>query len=241
MQPLAVADLQRSGISQTDAERAGMFDVVDASTIYSEFRASPAIVIPYFDAEGAVAKFSRDDKLLPFCRVRYLGAAAQTSFTARKDVRYGQPKGSGTRAYLPPLLPWAAIFEDVNEPLLLTEGEKKGLAGIVAGLPVIALGGVFNFMSEGELLPELEAIKWRGRDVYICFDSDAALNPNILAAEARLVDELQRRRGANCFLVRIPQDGESKVGLDDFIVGHGADGARALLRTADSLGALDER
>lgn len=220
-----------------------MFDVSDASTIYKDFKPLPAIVMPYFGADGELATFQRGATRLPFCRVRYLSdaAPAQHSFRARKSVRYGQPKESGTRAYLPPLVPWATIFGDPGEPIVITEGEKKGVAGLLSGLPVIALGGVFNFMSEGELLPELEAVKWRGRDVYICFDSDAALNPMILAAEARLVDELQRKRGANCFLVRIPQDGDAKVGLDDFILAHGGDGVMALLRSADSLGALDAK
>lgn len=220
-----------------------MFDVDDASTIYKEFRPQPAIVIPYFSPQGEVVTFQRDGQLLPFCRVRYLGRleSAGRAFTAQKDVRYGQPKASGARAYLPPIVPWAAILDDPKEPILITEGEKKGLAAILAGLPTIGLGGVFNFMAEGELLPELAAIKWRERDVYICFDSDAALNPNILAAEARLVDELQRKRGARCYLVRIPQDGDAKVGLDDFLLAHGLDGAMALLRGADSLGALDAK
>lgn len=238
MLPAAIADLQRSGISPEDAERAGMFDVVDASAVYPEFRALPAIIIPYFDTAGQVATFDRG----PFCRVRYLSdTPARTGFSAHKALRYGQPKASGTRAYMPPLVDWATILDDPAEPIVITEGEKKGLAGILAGLPVIALGGVFNFMELSELLPELAAIKWRGRDVYICFDSDAAMNPNILAAEARLVDELQRKRGARCYLVRIPQDNDAKVGLDDFILEHGGSGLISLLKAAPSLGALDAK
>jgi hypothetical protein len=134
------------------------------------------------------------------------------------------------------------LRDDPQEPVLITEGEKKTIAGIAAGFPVIGLGGVFNFTNGGEeLMPELDAFKWRGRDVYLAFDSDAALNPAILTAEARLVDELQRKRGATCYLVRLPQDGDNKVGLDDFLLEYGADALAGLLRNAPSLGALDAK
>lgn len=242
MQPLAVADLLRSGISSLDAERAGMFDVADASTIYPEFKPLPAIVLSYYDAAGALATFEREGEALPFCRVRYLSTEfGQKGFTASKPLRYGQPRASGTRAYLAPVSDWAATLRDANEPIVITEGEKKALAGCLTGLPVIGLGGVSNFLQKGELLPELDAANWHNRDVYICFDSDAESNPNILAAEARLVDELQRKRGARCYLVRIPQDGESKVGLDDYLLAHGVSGCNSLLKSADSLGALDAK
>ncbi len=237
MHPSAVADLQRSGIAVADAERAGMFDVADASTVYSDFKAAPAIVIPYYDPAGALMTFERG----PFCRVRYLDVPKTSGFGARKQQRYGQPKNSGTRAYFTPLLDWQYILADPLEPIILTEGEKKGLAGVLAGLPVIALGGVFNWLRDGELLPELDAVQWRHRDVFITFDSDAELNPQIMAAEARLVDELQRKRGARCFLVRIPQDGDAKAGLDDFLLAHGHAGFLKLLEKATPLGALDAK
>lgn len=219
-----------------------MFDVADASTIYPEFKPLPAIVLPYYDAAGALATFEREGEALPFCRVRYLSTdIGQLSFTTSKPLRYGQPRASGTRAYLAPVSDWAATLRDANEPIVITEGEKKALAGCLAGLPVIGLGGVSNFLQKGELLPELDAANWHNRDVYICFDSDAESNPNILAAEARLVDELQRKRGARCYLVRIPQDGEAKVGLDDYLLAHGVSGCNSLLKSADSLGALDAK
>jgi putative DNA primase/helicase len=67
------------------------------------------------------------------------------------------------------------------------------------------------------LLPELEAIKWFGREVFITFDSDAASNPNVIAAEARLVDELMRKRGAKVTIVRLPPSDQGKEALDTFL------------------------
>jgi hypothetical protein len=237
MHPAATADLLRSGVTSIEAERAGMFDVDNASLVYPEFKPIEGIIIPYFDSARHLMTFDRG----PFCRVRYLGQAQQNGFAYAKPLRYGQPKGSGTRAYFAPIVPWAEILSDPTEPLCITEGEKKALAGVLAGFPVVGLGGVSNFLKDGELLPELASAAWRGRDVYICFDSDAQLNPNILAAEARLVDELQRKRGARCYLVRIPQDGEAKVGLDDYLLSFGAAGLVALLTNSPSLGALDAK
>lgn len=240
MRASTIADLARSGLAPADAESSGMFDVSDASTISSEFAPEPALVLPYFDAHGGLVHLANGR---PFCRIRYTERAASTvGFTKRKLIRYTQPARSGVHAYFAPVMDWSRIAADPAEPIIVTEGEKKALAGIMAGFPVIGLGGVFNFSTPaGDLLPELQSFAWGRRDVFICFDSDAALNPNILAAEARLVDELQTKRGARCYLVRLPQDGEAKVGLDDYLLAHGRDGLVSLLQTAPSLGALDAK
>lgn len=241
MRPSTTADLARSGLTPEDAEAVGMFDVANASTIYTpDFAPEPALVIPYFDISGTLVTFGEGKA---FCRVRYIERApAQQGFVKRKQLRYTQPKASGLHAYFAPTLDWQRIADDASEPIIITEGEKKAVAGIKAGFPVVGLGGVFNFAdTTGTLLPELENFEWTKRDVYICFDSDAALNPNILAAEARLVDELQTKRGARCYLVRLPQNGEAKVGLDDYLLAFGRDGLISLLQTAPSLGALDAK
>ena len=194
MDKRAAADLARSGISVTDAEAAGMFYAKDARELYPEFKPLPALVIPYFDVNGEPVLFDKDK---PFCRVRYLEAASPASFIKQKPQRYGQPQASGTRAYFPNVegLSWAKAQGD-ESPLIITEGEKKALATTLAGFTTIGLGGVYNWLHGGALLPELQAFQWKGREVYIAFDSDAALNPNIQAAEARLVEELMRGRGA---------------------------------------------
>lgn len=218
-----------------------MFDVADASTVYTpDFQPEPALVIPYFDAGRRLITYG-DGKA--FCRVRYTERATPNpSFTKRKQLRYTQPARSGLHAYFAPVVDWQRLASDTAEPIIITEGEKKALAGLKVGFPVIGLGGVFNFAdTTGNLLPELDDFEWGKRDVYIVFDSDAALNPNILAAEARLVDELQTKRGARCYLVRLPQTGEAKVGLDDYLLALGRDGLLALLQTAPSLGALDAK
>jgi hypothetical protein len=243
MLPSVISDLSRSGITEADAAACQLFEVYDAKAeVYPDFRPEPAVVIPYFHPDGSLMTFERAGAVLPFCRVRYVEPKQTVGFGGKKtDDKYGQPGKSGTRAYFPPLIPWSKLINDVQEPVIVTEGEKKAICAAANGFPVIALGGVFNFaMTGADLLPELELVKWRGRDVFICFDSDRALNGAIRTAEARLVEELHKR-GARCFLVELPADGDKKVGLDDFLVEHGPAAFTGLLTAAIPLGALDAK
>lgn len=245
MHELAAADLARSGIPVAEAERSGMFYAPSASRLCPAFDDVPALAIPYFSTRGELQRYvNGDGREHPFCRVRYLAPRRAQGFVRAKQLRYSQPPGSGVRAYFPPCLDWLAIAFDAKEPVIVTEGEKKALAASLAGFPTIALGGVWSFSvaRTPDLLPELAEFAWNGREVYICFDSDAVTNPNVLAAEARLVEELQRKRGARCFLVRLPAPGDgSKCGLDDYLVQYGASALAQLLKQAPSLGALDAK
>jgi hypothetical protein len=231
------------GMTEEDAEACGLFEVADASTIYPDLRAEAAIVIPYFQPNGEPMTFWRDGEEHPFCRVRYLEPEVKRMFSGIKTApKYGQPGRSGTRAYFCPLINWPVIVDDIQEPLIITEGEAKAMVAAKHGLACIALGGVFNFMEGVEdLLPELELIKWRGRDEYTAFDSDILTNPNVLAAEARLTDELVRKRGARGYQVRLPQEGDKKEAVDTFLETYGVDAFTALLSSSPSLGALDAK
>jgi hypothetical protein len=244
----ALDDLARSGISEEDAAAAGLFYVADASTVYPDFEPVPAIVIPYYRPDGELMTFERDGETLPFCRVRYIIPPVPKAHNVwagpPKVQRYSQPGNSGTRAYFAPTMEWPRVLADIQEPIIITEGEKKALAAVALGYPVIALGGVFNFAlarTDG-LLPELEAVPWRGRDLYIVFDSDAVTNGQIQMAEARLVEQLGTKRGARVIIIRLPPgpDGE-KCGLDDFLEMYGAPAFTQLLQNTLPLGTLDQK
>lgn len=242
---VAREDLARSGISVTEAEEAGMYSVRDASTVYEEFKACPAIVIPYIDpSTGEPFEFERDGEIEPFCRVRYFEtASAKQTFKKRKAIRYGQPKNSGVHPYYPQVegIDWEEVAADPNIPILITEGEKKAIAGCLAGIPTLGLGGVFNFSHDGELLPEMERNDWKGRTVYLCYDSDAADNIQIQVAEGRLATELGTKRHANVFLVRLPElPGGAKMGIDDFLEKEGEDALFELLETAPQMKRIDK-
>ena len=113
------------------------------------------------------------------------------------------------------------------------------------GFATIGLVGVWGFVSarprrkDGaaygprRLLPELERIEWGGRHVFFVFDSDVIDKPEVQAAEAELA-RLLSGRGAIVGIARLPQLGEGKTGLDDFLVYHGKSGAAELRRLFDS-------
>lgn len=240
----ALADLKRSGISAEDAAAAGMYSVDDASELGDGFKPEPALVLPYFDPrspDGTGPLLNCKKK--PFVRVRYLQQPqSKRGFFKTKHQRYAQAIGSGICAYFPQTdkFRWTEVLDDTDTPILITEGEKKALACCLQEVPAIGLGGVFNFMVGDELLPELDSVAWDGREVYICFDSDAATNPQIQAAEGRLATELSLKRSANVFLVRLPTlKGQDKTGLDDFLVAKGRDEFLTTCEKAQRLRRID--
>src|SRR6516165_3089806 len=176
--------------------------------------------ILYFDVNGKPTGFFRirfDD---------YVDSWARRLGT--KPRRYAQPTGTGVQAYFPPLIDWAKYSKDTAKPLLITEGELKSACATAHGFPCIGLGGVDSFGGP-ELLPELAAFEWKGRDVFIVYDSDAVKNPNVLRAENRLAAALVGR-GARVHVVRLPEANDGpKVGLDDYIVSDGAPALEKLL------------
>lgn len=214
-----------------------MFEVADASQIL-DVPARAGIVIPYYAPDGSILQVNGR----PFARVRWLDTAKVSSFNGRiKAPRYGQPKGTGIQVYFPPLVDWAAVLNDPAIPIMTTEGEAKGITACLNGYRCFALGGVYNFANNGQLVPVLESAQWLKRPVAIIYDSDAATNPDVLAAEARLVDELGTQRRAAVRIVRLPDDGGNKVGLDDFLHQHGPDALDKLIDGAADLGALDAK
>lgn len=245
MRKAAVDDLERSGITVREAKYAEMYSVKDASQVYPDFKELPALAIPYVDPwTDDFVQFKKDGKLFPFCRVRYYGNAPKTkSFKKTKQVRYTQPAGSGVHPYYPVCksVDWLSVVDDPTIPIMITEGEKKALSACLAGIPTIGLGGVYNFFHDGVLLPLLDRTKWKGRPVYICYDSDAQVNNKIQAAEARLAMELSQKRRAHVFLIRLPNaPGGAKVGVDDFIVSEGEDALFDLLDRARDMLPMDK-
>lgn len=219
----ALEDLARSGISGDHAERAEMFYTDNAKDEHRDFRSLPGLLIHYLDPETGEQMQSGDG---PFLRVRYLNPPPSKSHRTSKvkPQRYSQPLGSDVKPYFPicDAVDWKTVLSDPTIPIVLTEGEKKALAASLTGMPTIGLGGVFNFLQDGELLPDLKRINWERRKVYINYDSDAATNPMILTAEARLASLLNGEYKAKIHLVRMSdtEDGD-KVGIDDLIVAKG--------------------
>jgi hypothetical protein len=97
-------------------------------------------------------------------------------------VKYLQPRRSAVRLYFV-----ARCLERVletDEPLWITEGEKKALAVAQLGLPVIGITGVQGWHGKGhcDLLPDFDAIPLVDRRVELLPDTDYQTNPDVALA-----------------------------------------------------------
>jgi len=209
---LMVDDLQRSGLTEKDIKllhlNSGPHTLIPAAAGYT---------IPYFDPTGMLTEFYR----VKYVEPTLVGFAAMTG---AKQQKYSQPTNTVNELYMPPYIDWEEFLTG-DKPLIITEGEKKSAIATKKGLPCVGLGGVWCFMSKKNklpLLPIFDYINLKNRTVYICFDSDASANPNILMAEGTLARRLLER-GAVVLISRIPPDGSNKVGIDDYLVKHSPD------------------
>lgn len=216
---LALAKLESSGLSEKDMQvlRMEALEPEETKKLHETFRPIAALKIPYFDPRDLSKPLSAKAKWPPFYRLRYLRPGGD----AKDDVRYTNEPGSGVVGYFPPSVDWPRIIQDPEQTLLLTEGELKAAKACSMGFPCIGLGGVWNFRSTQmgiSFLPELDAINWVRRRVYIVYDSDIIVKPGVQDALNAIAEELMQR-GALSFIVLVPEgDDGKKQGLDDWCV-----------------------
>ena len=142
----------------------------------------PGLLIPIHGPGGAVAlyQFRPDEPRIKDGRA----------------VKYETPGGSRIALDVHPFA--REKLGDPSVPLFITEGIKKGDALVSRGLCAISLIGVWNWRGTNEhggkiALPEWEYVALNGREVYIVFDSDVMLKPEVHAALARLKAFLEGR------------------------------------------------
>lgn len=230
--------LASSGLDEDDARTLGFYGVDNSAFLDNTFQARPGLVLPYFDPRHPGRPLACKPAWPGFFRVRYLGKK-KPSFedqTDKKEQRYDQPKETGVVAYFAPSQNWA-LLDEPSETLCITEGELKAAKACREGLPTIGLGGVWSWRSANlgvPFLPELEAISWVKRRVNLIFDSDASTNPHVMGALTALADALAMR-GALPYFVCLPQEGEEKIGLDDFLLTNSIKELEELCQDAISL------
>lgn len=216
---LALAKLLTSGLSEADMKvlRMDAVEPDDVAKLHPAFKPIPALRITYWDPTDLNKPLSCQPKWPPFYRLRYL----RVNGDQKDDVRYTNEPGAGVVAYFPPCVDWPEILNDVNQTIIITEGELKAAKACVEGYPAIGLGGVWNFRSSQLGIPflrELEAINWVKRRVYIVYDSDVITKSGVQDALNSLAEELAAR-GALPFIVYVPEgDNHAKQGLDDWCV-----------------------
>lgn len=237
---LGQAKLKSSGLDPSRFRQFGVayLDGQQVLKLNKSFKPLCALRINYYDHNGEPLGDIPHSK--PFYRLRYLEVPADfAALTDKKPVRYVQEPNTAPVAYYPRNFNWEALIGDVNQPLIITEGELKAMKACEEGFPTLGLGGVYNWRSHKlgiEWLPSLDPIQWVRRNVYICFDSDYRQNIMVCAALKDLADALHRR-GAFVLLVTLPKlPNLEKVGLDDFLIHSSAEQFRKLLHDAEPLG-----
>lgn len=203
----------------TDLHKSGLSDATIAACLFKSLRphdiklkaVESAYAIPYFDLNGKENCFSRWKLFPPLQR-------------DGKTQKYHQLKDTTPSLYLPPLTEWATIAADVARPLLLTEGEKKAAAMCQAGFACIGVAGVWCWREKLEqhermVLPAVEQFIWKGRVVELVPDSDVWRPEKQAALDGfyALAQELVAR-GAKVEFVVLPEAGQGKVGLDDWLL-----------------------
>jgi hypothetical protein len=174
----------------------------------------PALLIPVYSPRGEISTYQiRPDEP----RIN------QES----KPVKYETPSGSRMTIDVHPSM--REKLGDPSVPLWITEGIKKGDSLTSCGLCTVTLLGVWNWRGKNEhggktALPEWEDVALNGRRVYVVFDSDVIIKPQVHKALSRLKDFLESR-GAEVRIVYLPHgEGGKKQGIDDyFVAGHGVD------------------
>jgi hypothetical protein len=244
LDPVHLDKLRASGLTDETIVRMQCYTEYDSGRLgellWNNAGQAPALVLPGFGADGQrnghdIARFFPSVTLHDGRTAKYLSRS-----------------GILPRAYFPPL---PGVAEAVHTPgalLAVTEGVLKAAAACQAGLPCIGLLGVWNWSAyrsqedkdadrPRQLAEDLGAIDWHGKPVPVLFDSDRWRNPQVHRAACEFAVVLQRR-GAVVRLLRLPlgrriehgpraQRGTpAKVGLDDYLVRHGAAALLALVR-----------
>jgi hypothetical protein len=215
-QPVHLADLQESGLTNETIQAAGIY-TVPTDEIAKKLGSL---------AEGVVSALA----------FPYPGCGVFERFKvwrAEGDAgpKYLQKAGTPNHLYFPPEVELRG-----DSPLLIVEGEKKALALWQAGFQVLGIGGVWNWCGHreaerqpGKPIPDLDKVNWR-RPIIIVFDSDGHDNHNIRLAAYRLARELTQRGGQISILFLPSGQGGTKVGADDYLKIYGSEGLGTLLK-----------
>ncbi len=231
--PTTLKDLARSGLTPETISLAEIQDPESNSIISTILKKHGILLgyqIPYFHLDGTRNNFYRLKVIAPTSLPKYL-----------------QPKQTLNHIYLPPslTLQWPNWQNDPSIPLVITEGEKKALAGCQAGFPTIGLGGVSSWrnttmrIEKKSLVPDgdkhvlyvpenpefdfqvaegLSEIVWAGREVFIVFDSDASSNPNVQDSAFELAWWLLQRDAVPQQIALPASPSGGKQGLDDLLL-----------------------
>jgi hypothetical protein len=228
-------DIQALGLSLLDPEEC--YQLLGHTREWS-------IKIPYFDMQGQETGFNR---------VRIL--------TPKGKMKYSQARASGSHVYFPPTIGWKQVAQDVDVPIIITEGEfktwaiTKQISKDTLNYAAVGLAGVTSWSDKSglHLHKDLMKIIWqrktsfaeKHRKVYIVFDYDGAgedgePNEQVGMAETKLAVTL-RGLGAEVHLCRVGRFGAgkgTKYAIDDHLQAGGNLG-QVLTSTSTVMNGID--
>lgn len=252
-----VATIPGSGLSEKTIKAAGIFWSGDAANRerlgWPENRPGSAagIVIPYLNVPGyAKVRFDDPPAVSGQSTKPIRGGPHGEDWTTPKvrHQRYGSPAGATSHIYVPPreLCP---LFDNDEEWLIITEGEKKALLVMQEGHPAIALPGVFNWHDaearrvgwdqggdQRRLHPELASLLSYPRCIALCFDAPDMDGENReVHRQAVMLAKTLVGAGHEVMVMYVPHQGGEKTGIDDYLMGEMNKGRQGLQAIWDLL------
>lgn len=208
---------EESGLAATVMTTRGYFTATEKTELkalgFSEVQCRvPTLVIPLWGVRGDQASYQiRPD--------------TPRHNAKGKAIKYETPGGTTMMLDVHPHMQPA--LGDPALPLFITEGVKKGDCLVSRGRCAVALNGVYSWRGKNlynglTVLADWEYIALKGRTVYLVFDNDVMVKPEVNQALVRLARFLTHR-GATVRYIYLPE-GPGKIGVDDYLArGHTLD------------------
>lgn len=207
-----LAALAASGITPEFAAARGYETITDARRlsdlkITAAGRNVPGLLVPQLRVDGSTWGYQyRPDR-----------PRLRNGKTVKYETPWQQPNGLD----VPPGV--ASMLADPAVPLWITEGVKKADCGAINGLCIVALSGVWNWITTNSAggkmaLPEWRDVALNGRRVIVAFDGDLARKESVQKA-ARGLSSYLASKGARIEWLWLP-DTDDKTGLDDYLAEH---------------------
>jgi len=142
-----------------------------------------------------------------------------------RPIKYESPHKQHNFLDMNPLISRNTLQEVVGAPYTtkaITEGALKGDALGSFGIAAIAITGVWGWRGKNEHQGRTALADWhdvaiRGAKFVIVFDSDAFTNPKVAHSARELQRFLVYKGAYSVQVLKLPTQGESKVGIDDYL------------------------
>ena len=172
----AAEDLQKSGLSDATIAAAGLYtpppgDLPRLLSARLVDKVRHVLVFPYDGASHTIPMRRADE----FVRCKLFPPVSDGQ---GHTIRYYQRAGTPPRLYIPATA--RAALADPAVPLLITEGEKKALKANQEGLASVAVGGLWNWQTNGRPIADLDRIDWVERETVVVPDSDVWTRPDLV-------------------------------------------------------------